>query len=219
MVALRYKWTPFLTYGQRHEMKKNTVVYRQGDNGKGFYYLEQGGVKIILLSDNGHERIIDYVPTGTLLGEHGAHKASYLTSGITTSPSILYHFSDEALTRVCKDFPHAAMLFANSHIYKVRLLAEIISLLDTPVEQQMAHYLLRLIHIHKNECLPIDQTSLASYIGTSRITVNKIFQKWRQQELIQFSNGIIRVIDSTKLKEILTDPENESIESNRSGPK
>lgn len=207
MATLRYKWTPFLSYGQRLELKKNTVVYRQGENGKGFYYLDQGGVKIILLSDNGHERIVDYVPTGSLLGEHGAHRASYLTTAITTSPSILYYFSDEALSAVCRDHPDAAMLFTNSHIYKVRLLAEIIWLLDSPVEQQMAHYLLKLTDIHENENIPIDQTSLAQYIGTSRITVNKIIQKWRQQNWIAFSNGMIRVMDRSKIKELVTSGE------------
>jgi CRP/FNR family cyclic AMP-dependent transcriptional regulator len=207
MLALRYKWTPFLSYGQKLEMKKNTVVYRQGENGRGFYYLDQGGVKIILLADNGHERIIDYVPIGTLLGEHGAHRGSYLTTAVTTSPSTLYYFSNEALANVCKDHPYAAMLFTNSHIYKVRLLAEIISLLDSPFELQMAHYLLKLIQIHENDHVPIDQTSLASYIGTSRITVNKIIQKWRQQGLIHFCNGVIRVMDVEKLRDILADHE------------
>jgi CRP/FNR family transcriptional regulator, cyclic AMP receptor protein len=207
MVNLRYKWTPFLPYGQKLELKKNTFVYRQGENGRGFYYLEQGGVKISLLSDNGHERVIDYVPIGTLLGEHGAHRGTYLTTAVTTTPSILYHFSDEALSRVCKDHPHAAMIFTNSHIYKVRLLAEIISYLDSPVEHQMAHFLLKLIQIHENENIPINQTSFARYIGTSRITVNKIIQKWRQQGFIQFSNGVIQVIQIERIREILTQME------------
>jgi CRP/FNR family cyclic AMP-dependent transcriptional regulator len=203
MSNLRYKWTPFLMYGQKLDLKKNTVVYRQGERGKGFYYLDNGGVKIILLSDNGHERTLDYVPNGGLLGEHGAYKGTYLTTAITTCPSILYYFSDEALSNVCRDHPHAAVIFTCSQIYKVRLLAEIISYQDCPIEQQMAHYLLKLISIHENENIPIDQTSLARYIDTSRITVNKILQKWKQHGLIQLNNrSTIRVVDIDKLKEI-----------------
>jgi len=209
MAALRYKWAPFLSYGQRLELKKNTIVYRQGDVGRGFYYLEHGGVKINVLAGNGHERTIDYVPIGMLLGEHGAHRGNYLTSAVTTSPSILYFFSDDALEHVCRDHPEAAMLFTNSHIYKVRLLAEIICLQDCPVEQQMAHYVLKLLNIHQNEQLPIDQTSLASYIGTSRITVNKIIQKWRQQGLVHYCHGVIRVIDGETLRTFLTAQEKE----------
>lgn len=205
MVDLRYKWTPFLAYGQRLELKKNTFVYRQGEQGKGFYYVDQGGVKIVLLSDNGIERTIDYVPIGSLSGEHGAFRGTYLTTAITTSPSVLYYFSDEALSKVCRDHSHAAVIFTNSQIYKVRLLAEIIAFLDSPIEQQMAYFLLKLISIHDNENIPIDQTSFARYIGTSRITVNKILQKWRQQGLIQLSNrGTIQIVEIEKMKEIVS---------------
>ncbi|MGE5703237.1 MAG: Crp/Fnr family transcriptional regulator, partial [Clostridia bacterium] len=144
MTDLRQHWTPFLQYGQRLECKKNTVVYRQGESGKGFYHLDRGGVKISLLSTNGHERTVDYIPVGTLFGEHGAYKGAYLTNAITTAPSIVYFFSDEALSRICSDHPHAAVIFTNSQIYKLRLLAEIISFQDSPIEQQIAHFLTRL---------------------------------------------------------------------------
>ncbi|ABO68509.1 Crp/Fnr family transcriptional regulator [Geobacillus thermodenitrificans] len=213
---LRYKWTPFLAYGQRLELKKNTVVYRQGEDGKGFYYLDQGSVKISTLSSNGFERVIDYVPVGTLLGEHGACRGTYLTTAITTAPTILYYFSDEALTRVCQDHPEAALLFSHSHIYKVRLLAEIIAYMDCSVEQQMAHFLLKLVDIHGKETIPIDQASLARYIGTSRITVNKVMQKWRKQGLIRCGNSIIYVLDTSRLKKLLPCTENECLNNQRS---
>lgn len=197
MLELRYKWEPFLDYGQRLEMEKNTVVYRQGESGRGFYYLSKGGVKILVLSDHGDERIVNYVPVGMLLGEHGVHQEAYLTSAVTTSDSILYYFSDDALSKVCSDHPEAATLFTNSLIYKFRVLAEIVSLLDSPVEQQMAHYLLKLVK--ENETVAIDQTSFAQYIGTSRITVNKTFQKWKQQGLVDISGREIKILDMGKL--------------------
>ncbi len=200
MLELRYKWEPFLDYGQRLELPKNTVVYRQGESGKGFYYLSKGGVKILVLSDNGDERIVNYVPVGMLLGEHGVHEEAYLTSAVTTSDSVLYYFSDDAYSKVCVDHPEAASLFMNSLIYKFRVLAEIVSLLDSPVEQQMAHYLLKLIK--ENETVAIDQSSFAQYIGTSRITVNKTFQKWKQQGLIDITGKEIKIVNMSKLMDI-----------------
>ncbi|MGO0059107.1 Crp/Fnr family transcriptional regulator [Brevibacillus fluminis] len=204
MANLRYQWTPFLLYGKKLEISKHTTVYSQGETGKGFYYLDKGGVKITLLSDNGHERTIDYVPAGGLFGEHGAYNGTYLTSAITTSPSVLHFFSDDALSRVCRDHPHAAILFTNSQIFKVRLLAEIIAFQDSPVEQQMANFLLKLTAVHGDEHVPIDQTSFARYIDTSRITVNKILQKWRQQGLIELAGrSTIRVVNAEGVRAIL----------------
>ncbi|MGG1662731.1 Crp/Fnr family transcriptional regulator [Brevibacillus sp. NRS-1366] len=204
MANLRYQWTPYLMYGKKYEMGKQTTVYRQGELGSGFYYLDKGGVKITLLSDNGHERTIDYVPIGGLFGEHGAYNGPYLTSAITISASVMYFFSDEALSRVCQDHPQAAVIFTNSQIYKVRILAEIIAFQDSPTEQQMANYLIKLMSVHENENVPIDQTSFARYIDTSRITINKILQKWRQQGLIELSErSAIRVVDLEGLLEIV----------------
>ncbi|AMA73463.1 Crp/Fnr family transcriptional regulator [Aneurinibacillus thermoaerophilus] len=200
MLELRYTWEPFLDYGQKLELKKNTVIYLQGESGKGFYYLSKGGVKILFLSDQGNERIINYVPVGMLLGEHGVHKENYLTTAVTTSPSVLYYFSDEDLSKVCADHPNAATIFTHSLIYKFRILAEIISLLDSGIEHQMAYYLLKLVHENGN--ISIDQTSFAQYIGTSRITVNKTFQKWKQQGLIEITGRKIQILDMKKMSEI-----------------
>ena len=204
MADLRYQWTPYLIHGKKIETVKHTTIYRQGDVGTGFYYLDKGSVKITLLSENGHERSIDYIPSGGLFGEHGAYNGSYLTSAITTAASVIYFFSDEVLSRICQDHPQAAVIFTNSQIYKLRLLAEIIAFTDSPIEQQMANFLLKLTDVHADNTIPIDQTSFARYIDTSRITVNKILQKWRQQGLIELSErGAIRVVDLQGLRGIV----------------
>ncbi|OIK10864.1 Crp/Fnr family transcriptional regulator [Bacillus sp. MUM 116] len=200
MLDLRYTWEPFLHYGQKIELKKNTVIYRQGESGKGFYYLSTGEVKILLLSDKGDERIVNYVPKGMLLGEHGAHKENYLTTAVTIAPSILYYFSDEDLSKVCADYPNLAMIFTRSLIYKFRLLAEIMSFLGSGVEQRMAHYLLKLVY--ENKGVSLNQTSFAQYIGTSRITVNKTLQKWKQEGLIETKRREIQILDIGKMSEI-----------------
>jgi CRP/FNR family cyclic AMP-dependent transcriptional regulator len=200
MLELRYKWEPFLTYGQKVEVQRNKVIYSQGEAGRGFYYLSKGEVKITLLSDKGDERIINIVPTGMLFGEHGVQQEPYLTSAITTSTCVFYFFSDEVLSQICKDHPHAATVYTNSLIYKFRLLAEIIDLLDSPVEQQLAYYLLKLVE--ENGKASMNQTSFAKYIGTSRITVNKIIQKWKHQGYIQLSQRQIVITEMDKMKEI-----------------
>ncbi|MBV7508230.1 Crp/Fnr family transcriptional regulator [Bacillus sp. sid0103] len=200
MKNLRYSWRPFIKYGKKLEVEENEVVYNQGSEGKGFFYLAKGGIKITLLSHEGVERTVNYVPEGMLFGEHGARNEPYLTSAISNGQSEIYFFSDEALLMICKEHPEAAGIFTNSLIYKFRILAEIIAFLNSPVEQQMAHFLLKLISENGN--VSIDQTSFARYIGTSRITVNKILNKWKNQKWIQISNRTIDILDINRLKEL-----------------
>lgn len=200
MNNLRNAWSPYLKYGNKLVLEENSVVYRQGDEGKGFFFLSEGGIKITLLSKEGVERTVNYVPEGMLFGEHGSRKQSFLTSALTTCSTVVYHFSDEALEKVCENHPEAACIFTNSLIYKFRILAEIIAFLNSPVEQQMAHYLLKLIN--ENGSFSIDQTSYARYIGTSRITVNKILNKWKTQKIIDLSKRTIEILDTNRLKEL-----------------
>lgn len=200
MKNLRNAWSPYIKYGNKLVLEENSVVYRQGCEGKGFFFLYKGGIKITLLSNEGVERTINYVPEGMLFGEHGSRRQPYLTSAMTTCSSVVYHFSDDSLVKVCENHPEAACIFTNSLIYKFRILAEIIAFLNSPVEQQMAHYLLKLINENGN--ISIDQTSFARYIGTSRITVNKILNKWKNQEIIYISNRTIDILDVNRIKEI-----------------
>ena len=200
MVNLRYIWRPFLKYGQMMRLEENTTIYYQGEVGKGFYYLDKGSVKITLLTEKGAERTVNYVPEGMLLGENGINKEPYLTTAVTTAPSVLYYFTNETTLKIYEEKPKAVILFTNSLLYKFRLLAEIITFLTLPVEQQMAHYLLKLVK--ENEEFPFNQTSFARYVGTSRITVNKIIQKWSKEKWIELSNQNIYIKNINKLKEI-----------------
>jgi CRP-like cAMP-binding protein len=205
MKDLRYKWEPFLEYGQRFEAEKNKIIYRQGDQGRGFYYLSKGEIKITLLSDKGDERIINMVPPGMLFGEHGVQQEPYLTSAIAASQSVIYTFSDEAVSQICSDHPDAAVVYIDSLIYKLRTLAEILSLIECPIEQQMAYYLLKLYRENGNAS--INQTSFANYLGKSRITVNKVIQKWKKKNLIELKKRKIEVKDFRAIKAIANNEE------------
>lgn len=204
MQNLRYLWEPFLSYGQVFEVEKNKVVYHQGEAGRGIYYLKKGEIKVTLLSDHGDERIINIVPPGMLFGEHGVHGEPYLTSGTTTCASTIYFFSDDVIAAICKEHQDAAGIYTDSLIYKFRTLAEIIAHLDSPVEQQMAFYLLKLVQENGNASM--NQTAFSKYIGTSRITVNKIIQKWKQKEYIELHKREIVIKDFDKIRAIASNP-------------
>lgn len=201
MNKLRNRWDPFLKYGQLLNADKNKVIYRQGEKGRGFYYLSKGEIKIILLSDKGDERIINIVPPGMLFGEHGVQGEQYLTSAVANVSSEIYFFSDEVFLTICKEHPQAAEIYTDSLIYKFRTLADIIFFMDSPVEHQMAYYLLKLAE--ESGKVSMNQTAFSKYIGASRITVNKVIQKWKKENYITLKKRQILIKDIDKLKSII----------------
>lgn len=197
---MRYLWKPYLSYGQRRLLPKQSILYTQGDNGSGFYYVEEGKMNIRLLSDEGKERIIDYLLDGFLMGEQGISKQPYSTTAISETDAILYYFSNDAFNNICQKHPEAKTIFMNSLIKKIRMLVETVTMINRPYEQQMAYFLIRLYKKHASLSIPITQISLAQYIGTSRITVYKILQKWSESGLITLENRMIHILDLQKMK-------------------
>jgi CRP/FNR family cyclic AMP-dependent transcriptional regulator len=155
-------------------------------------------------SDNGDERIIDYISPGELLGEQGIKGEAYFTTASVTKPSTLFYFSNEDFQKICMDHPSAADIIMNSIIRKVRLLAETVSIQNNSMEHQMAHFLYKLYLKNGKTDISIDQTSLANYIGTSRVTVYKIIKQWKAKDIIIMTNGKIQLIDVEKLKTIIS---------------
>lgn len=204
----QHTWSTFIAYGygQKLTLNKNTVLFRQGEIGKGFYYLADGEVKISLLSNQGNERDIDYVMPGELIGEQGFNNAPYFTTSVTTTSSVLYFFSKEDFNQLCLDIPQAASIFMDSLILKVRLLAEVTTILNAPAEYRLAHFLYRL-SVRKGKLkICISQVSLARSIGTSRITVYKIMNQWKEDGIIEQNNGYIHLLDINKLRYFYEDP-------------
>lgn len=201
--SLRYQWEPYVSYGQKRHLKKNSILFRQGEKGRGFYYLHEGQVAVKLLSDQGMERIIDYLPEGYLLGEQGLREEPYFTTVIMEKNSTLYYFSTENFQQICYEHPEASDIFMNSLIQKVRLLAETVSLLNSPLDYQMAHFVYKLYQKYGTTNIPISQTALARYIGTSRITVYKILQKWIKNGWIEVSNRSICICNLAEIEAIL----------------
>ncbi|MEK5389949.1 Crp/Fnr family transcriptional regulator [Margalitia sp. FSL K6-0131] len=197
MIKLRYTWEPYIKYGRKLELDKGSYLYNQQEEGKGFYYLDKGAIKISLLSHEGLERTINYVPEGMLFGEHGVNNEPYLTTACTITSSVIYYFSDQAFEEICNTFPEAITIFTDSLIFKFRTLAEIIAFMNSPVEQQMAHFLIKLVS--ENGSIPLNQTEFAKYIGASRISVNKTLSKWRKSGIIDFIDNKIFITDMKQL--------------------
>lgn len=68
------------------------MLYRQGDEIGGFYYLKAGKIIISILRKDGYERIIDFVYPESLLGEQMVNDEPAFTTAKAQVDSTLYFF-------------------------------------------------------------------------------------------------------------------------------
>ena len=198
-----FDWSRYLGYAEEKNLKKNTVLFRQGDIVNGFYFLKEGKVKISVLREDGYERIIDFVFPGSLIGEQMINGNASFTSATLLTDSILYFFSKNQFELLGKENPDTIQEFGYSLIHKIRLLATINTILNAPIDVQLAHFLLNLYEKNADDTIELTQTSISNYIGKSRVSVWKVLKEWKNDGIIEMNNQSIILTNIEKLKEII----------------
>src|SRR5699024_4297188 len=182
---------------------KNEVLYRQGSDEQGFYYLYNGKCSIHVLGIDGHERMIDVIYPGRLLGEQMVNGSSSFTTAKAMENSIVYFFSKENFSKIVQKYPDVADSFSHSLIKKIRFLVRINLLVKAPAEVQLAAFFLNVLEGKQSNTLEFTQKDLANYIGKSRVTVWKLLREFEKQKIIHLSTKQIIIKEVKALYDIV----------------
>jgi|SRR5690625_2672079 len=195
-----FDWSHYLIYAEIQKLKKETVLFRQGDKSNGFYFLQDGIIMISVLREDGYERIIDFVFPGSLSGEQMINNTASFTTATLMVDSTLYYFSKKQFTIMVKKYPEIAQQLSNSLINKVRLLANINAILNAPVDVQLAHFLLNLHEKKGIKSIELTRNTIAKYIGKSRVAIWKVLKEWQDEGIVEIKNQIFDLKNLDKLK-------------------
>ncbi len=192
------------------EFNKGQNVFEQGDVAETVYYIQQGRIKLTVLSDQGKEAVVGILEPGQFFGEGcmNGHKLRISTTTamehclITaiTKPTMIAALHDEP---TFSELFMAYLLTRNSRIEE-----DLIDQLFNSSERRLARLLLLLANFGK-EGSPqpisphVSQETLAEMIGTTRSRVSFFMNKFRKLGLINY-NGHIEV-NSSLLTAVLHD--------------
>ncbi|WP_174614635.1 Crp/Fnr family transcriptional regulator [Virgibacillus ihumii] len=196
-----FNWSQYSHYAEVKKLRKNIVLFRQGDVSSGFYYLLEGKIMISVLREDGYERIIDFVFPGSLTGEQMIYGTASFTTATLMMDSTLYYFSKGQFERLTGKHPETSRQFSYSLIQKIRMLATINTILNAPIEVQLSYFLMNLYEKKGDKTINVTQTSMANYIGKSRVAVWKVLKEWRSEGIIEISNQTFILKDIEKLRE------------------
>lgn len=197
-------WESFLRYGERQFLKRKSIIYKQGDIGKGFYYINNGLIKISTFTTERGDRILDIKGSGFLIGEQAIDQMPYFSSAIAIEDSVVYYFSFEIYKELMK-YPDFVLLFANSVIQKEKTLLDGLNLKTVTSHKQVAISLLKLMVSCQTNEIKLTQQELADYVGLTRVTVYKIVKKWKCNQLIDIINRRFIILRPDMLKKYATE--------------
>jgi CRP/FNR family cyclic AMP-dependent transcriptional regulator len=182
--------------------RKDQIVFSQGEAADAVFYIQQGKIKITVLSEQGKEAVVAILGTGDFFGE-GCLAGQLLRMASTTTmmECEIMRLEKAAIIRVLHEEPAFSEMFM-SHLLtrNIRVEADLVDQLFNSSEKRLARALLLLANFGKEGkpepvVAKISQETLAEMIGTTRSRVSSFMNKFRQLGFIDY-NGKLEVHSS-----------------------
>ncbi len=190
-------------------LKKQTI-YTQGDRADAVFYVQQGKVRLTVVSKAGKEATIGIVSERNFFGE-GALAGQLLRMGSAAAMTDceLLRVDKKAMTGVLhREHTFSDMFVAYLLARNIRYEEDLVDQLFNSSEKRLARILLLLAHFGK-ETIPeaiipqISQETLAEMIGTTRSRVSFFMNRFRKLGFIQYNGGV--KVHSSLLNVVLHD--------------
>ena len=172
------------------------VVFAQGAQANSVFYVQEGGVKLSVLSSAGKEAVVAMLGPGDFLGE-GSLAGQPLRMGTATAVmrTALLRIPKRDMVRMLHEHPAFADRFLSHMLTRnIRIEEDLVDQLFNSSEKRLARTLLLLARYGKEETprvLPkLSQETLAEMVGTTRSRVNFFMNKFRKLGLIEYNGGL-----------------------------
>ena len=179
------------------QVKKNHIIFSQGDTADAVYYIQDGKIKLTVLSPNGKEAVVAVLERGAFLGEAClAGQPVHLSTASALDAATIMRIDKRAMIRILHDEPTFAELFTAFLLTRnMRTVADLVDQLFNSSEKRLARILLLLAHFgREGKPEPIfpkmSQETLAKMVGTTRSRVGFFMKKFKKLGFIHDDEGL-----------------------------
>jgi CRP-like cAMP-binding protein len=174
------------------------VVFSQGDRCDGIRYVQDGVIKLSVLSRSGKEAVVAMLGPGDFFGEGAlAGQTIRIETARAEAASRVLIIEKDTMVRLLHDEPSFSNRFLTHMLARnIRIEADLVDQLFNSSEKRLARALLLLARYGQAQpqrILPkVSQETLAEMIGTTRSRVNFFMNKFKKLGLIEY-NGVLKV--------------------------
>ena len=181
--------------------RRKQRVFAQGDAANAVFYVQEGAVKLSVLSAAGKEAVVGMMGPGDFFGE-GCLAGQPLRMGSATAlvPTRLMVVEKKTMMRVLHEQHALADRFLLYVLERnIRIEEDLIDQLFNSSEKRLARALLLMARYGMKgpprKAIKVPQEMLAEMVGTTRSRVSYFMNKFRKLGFIEY-NGGIRVHDA-----------------------
>ena len=188
----------------------NDRVFAQGDTANAVFYIQEGKVKLTVLSKQGKEAVVAILKDGDFFGEGClAGQQVRMATAVAISACSIMKVEKAAAMKLLHEEPSFSELFV-AHLLSrnIKIEEDLVDQLFNSSEKRLARVLLLLANFGKEgkpePLIPkISQETLAGIVGTTRSRVSFFMNRFRKLGFIEY-NGALK-IHSSLLNVVLHD--------------
>jgi CRP-like cAMP-binding protein len=190
--------------------KKKETIFSQGDATDGLFFIQDGKVRLSVISEGGKEATLGILSEGDFFGEGGlAGQPFRMSSATGATDCVVLHVERSAMLLGMGQEPKLSAMFVKYLLKRnIRYQDDLIDQLFNSSEKRLARVLLLMAQFGKEgvseTSVPrLSQETLAEMVGTTRSRVSFFMNRFRKLGFIEY-NGKLK-IHSSLLNVILHD--------------
>ena len=193
----------------KRRLRKDTVVFHEGDPGSAFYLVKSGRVKIYKSSAFGREQVLSILGDGQIFGDVPAFDGGpYPATAATMTDVEIFLIRRADFQEIMRRHPEIALKIITVLGARLRHALELIRDLSfKQVPHRLAGLLLKMGKEHGEPSpagtvirLSLSRQDLADIVGTSRETVTRELKKMERAGLIDVNRRQLIIIDRARLE-------------------
>jgi CRP-like cAMP-binding protein len=191
------------------QFTRDEKIFAQGDTAEAIYFIQNGKVKITVVSTAGQEAVLTFLGPRAFFGEGClVGQTIRVSSAIAIQSSTLYRIERRSMLHALHAEPELSEKFTASLLARnIELEEDLCDQLFNHSEKRLARVLLKLARFGLHDVVPaakmprISHETLAEMVGTTRSRVTHFMNKFRKLGLIDYKGNEEIVVRA----ELLTD--------------
>jgi CRP/FNR family transcriptional regulator, cyclic AMP receptor protein len=183
--------------------RKNQRVFAQGDPADAVFYIQEGKVKVTVVSEQGKEAVVAILEPGQFFGEGclNGHALRIATARAIDDGCVITRIEKATMIATIHNEPEFSELFMSYLLTRnSRIEEDLMDQLFNSSEKRLARLLLLMANFGKEGrpepvIAKISQETLAEMVGTTRSRVSFFMNKFRKLGFIEY-NGRLEVHNS-----------------------
>jgi len=179
------------------------TIFAQGDMADAVFYVQQGNIKLTVVSQTGKEATLGVRGEGSFFGEGGlAGQPLRMGSASAMTDCTILRIEKQSMVRALRrEHSFSDLFVAHLLARNIRYEEDLVDQLFNSSEKRLARILLLLAHFGKEDkpepVIPkITQESLAEMVGTTRSRVSFFMNRYKKLGFVEYDGTGLKVHSS-----------------------